>query len=410
MTQCTIEYFISLLVTDAFLAKLLTSVGFSASLSGIIASFTSLAFIIQLMAIPLVRTKFNAKTLVLVFDTLSICFFMMLYFVPFIPISTEWRIILIVIGIIVAYFGKYLVISIYFKWANSYVEPKHRAQYSATKEMISLFTGMVFTTIIGYIIDKYESIGNLKGAFLFLAVSLLILNISNFICISMIKKEDEKTAEDTPSFSDVWQHTIRNKNFRNIVILTVLWDMARYFTIGFLGVFKTNDLLLSVLTIQVVNVAANFARMIVSKPFGRYSDKHSFAKGFRVALCLAAGGFFINMFTSRSTWFFIIIYTVLYNCSMAGTNQNSYNITYSYVDDKYISQAMAIKNSIGGICGFGTSLIAGKILSTIQANGNMIFGIHIYGQQVLSGISFVLTVVAILFLKNVIEKQKVMIQ
>ena len=36
----------------------------------------------------------------------------------------------------------------------------------------------------------------------------------------------------------------------------------------------------------------------------------------------------------------------LYNVSFAGTNQNSFNIAYSYVPLNCITQAMAIKNSV----------------------------------------------------------------
>ena len=39
MAQCTVEYFVSLLVTDAFLAKLLSSIGISDMIIGIISSF-----------------------------------------------------------------------------------------------------------------------------------------------------------------------------------------------------------------------------------------------------------------------------------------------------------------------------------------------------------------------------------
>ena len=39
MAQCTFEYFVSLLVADAFLAKLLTEIGMNDFLVGIISSF-----------------------------------------------------------------------------------------------------------------------------------------------------------------------------------------------------------------------------------------------------------------------------------------------------------------------------------------------------------------------------------
>ena len=239
-TQCTIEYFVSLLVTDAFLAKLLSSIGISDMVIGIISSFITLAFVIQFLSIYLVKLKVSTKKLVILFDTISIFFFMFLYVIPFLPIGKAQKTILVVLSVIAAYAGKYLIYSICFKWANSFVDPKHRAEYSAVKEMISLFSGMVFTLVIGYIIDKYEAIGNLSGGFLFIAASMLILNISNFICLCMIKKE-EAPEDSTIPLKDVFKNTIVNNNFRSIIILTVLWDVARYFTIGFIGIFKTKE-------------------------------------------------------------------------------------------------------------------------------------------------------------------------
>ena len=174
--------------------------------------------------------------------------------------------------------------------------------------------------------------------------------------------------------------------------------------------FKTNDLLMSVFLIQIVNIIANGCRVLVSKPIAKYSDRTSYAKGFRLGLCLAAAAFVMIIFTTKATWWLIIIYTIFYNCSVAGTNQNSFNISYSYVDSKYITQAMAIKNSIGGICGFGASILGGKILEVIQKNGNSIFGLHIYGQQVLGGISLFILIGTIIFMNKVIVKQTVMKQ
>ena len=411
MVECAVEYFISLLVADAFFAKLLTHIGISDAMIGIISSFITLAFIIQLFSILLVQTRISKKRLVTVIDTISVFFFMLIYLVPFLSPDKNVRTVLIILSVLIAYTFKYLVVSLLYTWANSFVDPTKRASFSATKEITSLIGGMIFTVIIGMVLDKYEALGNLEGGFLFIAIGVLILNVCNLICLLTIKKEEVKeTEEKSEKLSVVAKNIIGNKNFRSVILLTVLWDIARYFTIGFLGVYKTKDLAMSMTLIQTVNIIANVGRIFVSKPFGVYSDKHSYAKGLCLGFYLAAAAFFVNMFTTQTTWYLIIAYTLLFNCSCAGTNQNSFNISYSYVETKYISQAMAIKNSIGGICGFLASLAGGKILSMIQASGNTFMGLSVNGQQVLSAISFLLVVVCIVFTKTVVEKQKVTIR
>ena len=405
----TADYFVAMLAGDAFLAKLLTYVGMSDALIGIVASFTNLAFIIQFLSIYLARVHVSAKKLSMIFDTVSIFFFMAMYLIPFLPVEQSVKSWLIVLSIIFAYIFRYTISSILYKWANSFVEPHHRGIYASIKEMISLITGIIFTMTVGYVIDRYEGLGNLEGAFLFITSAILILNITNFVSLVLIKKE-EVPEDHNVTLKEAATNTLGNKNFRNVIILTILWDIAKCTTVGFMGVYKTNDLVMSVFLIQVVNMIGNFSRMLISIPMGKFSDRTSYAKGFRFALCLSAASFLATVFTTPKTWFFIIINSILFNCSYAGINQNTFNITYSYVDSKYITQAMAIKNCIGGIFGFGATIIASRILQAVQDNGNMVFGFQVYGQQILAGISFVLTIVTILFLRNVIEKQEVKIQ
>ena len=409
--QQTLEYFVSLLVTDVFLAKLLSGIGINDSLVGIISSFITLAFVIQLLTVFITSKNQNAKKMVLLFDTIGTACFGFLYLIPFLPVGKTAKTVLFTVAILTAYFCKYLIQNIYFKWANSYVSPGKRAGFSAVKEMISLFSGMLFTILMGYILDTFEAHNNLSGGFLFIAGAILILNICNFISLSLIKKPSPSEGADArPSPRIVFREIFGNKNFRSVIILTSLWDIARYFSIGFLGIFKTKDLLLSVSLVQVINIIANIARVLVTKPIGVYSDRTSFSKGFKVGLYFAAAAFFINIFTTKSTWFFIIVYTILFNCSTAGTNQNSFNMVYSYVPSKYISEAMAVKNCIGGLLGFGASVLGGKLLDIVQSHHNVVLGVHVYGQQILSAISFFLTGITIVFIRKVVEKQKILMQ
>lgn len=154
MAQCTIEYFVALIAGGAFLAKVLTYIGISDALTGVISSFITLAYIFQLLSILLVRLKINTKKLVLVLDTASIFFYMLIYFVPHLSQDRTVRTVLVLLSVLFAYVCRYLIINIYYKWANMYVEPKKRARFSETKETISLFTGMIFTLVVGYVIDR----------------------------------------------------------------------------------------------------------------------------------------------------------------------------------------------------------------------------------------------------------------
>lgn len=417
MLQCTVEYLVSLLVTDAFLANLLSNIGISDSLTGIISSFISLAFLFQLLSIFLVTKINNTKKTVIFLNGISQMLFMCMYLIPFVPVSQSIKTFAVIAFILMAYITNYLASGVYFKWANSFVDPVRRAEYSAGKEMCSLFAGIVFTLAMGYVIDRFGDLGNVEGGFLFTAATMLILNICNFISLALIKKEsaaqlmekENKQANDV-SWNAVMRNTFGNKNFVSIVIMTVLWYSARYMTVGFLGTFKTKDLAISVGTVQIINIAANLVRIGVSRPFGKFSDRTSYAKGIRWALTFAAAAYFVNVFSTPNTWWLVVLYSVLYNISLAGSNQNSFNITYSYVDSRYIVQAMAIKNSVGGVCGFLVSILASRILAAIQNNHNTLLGIPIYGQQFLSLLSCIILIGTIFYIRCVVERQQIKIQ
>lgn len=410
--QCAFEYLITLLVMDAFLANLLSYIGISDAVTGVISSFISFAFLFQLLSIFLVRRIKNTKRTVIIYNCLSQLLFMLIYLIPFAPVSKGAKTSMAIIFIMLAYISNYMVSGVLFNWANSFVRPAERAEYSSVKEIISLVSGIIFTIAVGYIIDRFQDIGNMEGGFLFSACTVFIINVCNFICLSLIERKSGTDCNESSgaSVAEIVKNTFGNKSFRSVVVMTVIWYAARYMTEGFLGTYKIKELAISVGAVQLINIIGNAGRIAVSLPFGKFSDKKSYAVGMKLAFFILAAAYLSSAVTAPKTRWLIIAYTLLYNMSMAGLSMNSFNIVYSYVDRRYVVEAMAIKNSIGGLCGFLISIIAGRILHYVQAAGNTFFGLHIYGQQLLSAISFILMLCAALYVRLVIEKQHVMLQ
>lgn len=406
--QCAFEYFMALLAGDAYLAKLLGVIGLSDEVIGIISSLITASFLFQLSSIIIVRRIKSVKRTATIFNTLSSLCFAALYLIPFLPVSGGVRTTLVIVCILAAYFLNYSVVSIIYKWGNSFVDPHKRGDYSAGKEMFSLISGMAFTMAVGAVIDRFESVGNIRGGFIFIAAAGLIVSLCNFICLLLIAPGRVETSN--PPLSGVVKNTLGNKNFLTVVFMFCLWEFGKGLTIGFLGIYKTKDLMLTVGTVQAINAVGNMCRFALSKPIGRFADRHSFVKGIELALLIAAVGFAFNIFASPTAKWCIVVYTILYAVSSAGTTQNFNNIIYSYVDSDYFVQASAVKNSLGGIVGFGASLIGSRILGAVREGGNTLFGVTVYGQQVLSALTLIFTIAAILFAHFVIERQKIMTQ
>ncbi len=395
-------------MSDSYLAKLLSDIGVGDTFIGIISSFIAAAFLFQLAAIFLAPRIKNVKRAAIIFHVTSQVIFASLYFVPTLPFPGGVKTFIVVSGILIAYSFRYTVLSIIYRWANSFVDPEKRGVYSAGKEMISLIVGIVFSLSIGMLIDGFEAAGNLRGGFLVVAVIGLIISGLDLVTLSLIENRAEPENASKIPVRKVISGLIGNRGLRSVVILNVLWQSACYLTIGFLGIYKIRDLALTVGAVQMINILGNFCRFLVSRGFGRYSDRTSYARGIGLAMMIAAAAFFVNVFTTPKTWYLIIVYTILYSACLAGTEQNFSNIVYSYVPETSFVQANAIKNSIGGIFGFISSLIGSRILGAVQANGNTIFGVTVYGQQILSLISLILIVAAMIYNRAVISKRSVM--
>ncbi len=411
--ECTFEYFVSLLVTDAFLAKILKSIGFSDQATGIVSSLITLAFLFQLFSVFVIRKVTNTKLFAILFHSTSQLLFMSLYLVPFMPFARELKQPLTVACLLLAYFGNYMVSSMIFRWGNSYVDPRTRGRFSAGKEIMSLLSGMVVSLGVGYVMDYFEAKNDLNGSFIFAAIGIFVFCLCDLITLLMIKNRIKPKAEKQNSVPliEVLRNTLGNKSFRSVVILMILWDVGRYFTMGFLGTYKIEELGFQMSIVQAISIAASLSRALFSKAFGKYTDKRTFAKGVELGLVIAIASFAIGMFSApgAARWL-IAVYTVLYNVCLAGISGNLVNITYSYVDSDYFAEASAIKNSVAGLLGFFASLAGGKILSAVQANGNLLFGVTVYGQQVLFAISALFMILALLYTHFVVARQKVMIQ
>ena len=407
--ECAFEYFVALMVTDAFLANLLSHMGIDDAVVGIISSLISLAFLFQLAAILVVQRIRNVKRVAVTVHCIGQLMFMLLYLLPFVDVPAPLRTAAVIGCVMLGYFGNYTVMSVIFKWGNTFVNPVTRANFAATKEMISLLSGMVVSLSVGWAVDSYAAAGDQMGGFLFISVVILLSALADFVCLMLMKNPSDQRApkRDAKPFWQVVRHLLKNKSFVSVVILGALIYSAIYMTTGFMGIYKTKDLLLTVGLVQLINIAGCLARFFLTKPIARYSDRRSYVKGVKLGMWIALVGFAINMFTTPNLWWMVIVFTLIYNVSCAGTGQNMYNIVYSYVEEEYFVEASAIKNSVAGLCGFGASVVGGLILDAVQANGNQVLGIPMYGQQLLSGISAVIYLVAIIFVSRVLEKHAI---
>mgnify|MGYP000041915076 CR=1 FL=1 len=403
--EAALEYFISLLVTGAYLAKITSAIGMSDTTTGILTSFVSLGFGFQILAIFL-ASKRPVKRWVTLLHCLNQLAFALIYFIPLFDISHGARIILFIILLLMGHILNNVVNSPKINWFMSLVEDKRRGAFTANKEMVSLIGGMIFSFLMGSIIDRMESSGNINDAFIVCGGSIFILMLLHSFTLIFSK---EKPAEDKEKTSSVklLKDLLADKNLFRVIFVSVLWSIVNYSSTPFYGSYQIKELGFSMTFVSVLSAAYAVVRSIFSRPMGKFADKYSFAKMLNICFIIALVGFIINGFTVPDNGkVCYTVYYMLYAVAMAGINSATINLIYDYVDKEKRIGALALKSTFCGFTGFFTTLIVSPLVGFIQKNGNEFFGIRVYAQQVVSFISAAILIILIVYLNTVIGRLK----
>ena len=424
MFEAGFEYFISIMVTGAFLATLLKKTGFTDAQSGIITQMASFSLVAQLLSVFVRKTK-GVKPWLIGMHLINQVLFLLLYAVPFFDMSTSVKQVLFV-GM---YLGSYLianVISPYkLPWMMSFVDDSRRGQYTAIKEMTSLVAGMTLSYVMGSVVDKYNALaqtdptGTVFGfkydewALVLCGITVLVSMVLHTVSILVMKdRTPEEIDRITPQRSrltvkEALRRTFGNPALVKLIFIDIMWQAASGVATAFYSVYAIGDLGFSLQLVSVISIIGAVGRLSFSLLFASIADKKSWTSMLTICFMIAALAFGVNVFTTPANGkVMYTVYSVVNSIAMAGLNSGLWNILFDYVPAEDRAAGLGIKNTFGGIAAILASLVGGAILDTIQQNGNTFLGMHVYGQQVLSAIAFVIVVILCVYMRFVIARLK----
>lgn len=406
IVEAALEYFISLLVTDAFLATLLTRTGVSDAAAGVITQLASLAFVAQLFSVFVRKTR-GMKRWVTALHLADQLMFVSLYLIPILRVPAPIKIALFV----VMYLGGHILANVAspykLSWLMSFVPDGRRGRFTADKEIVSLIGGMTFTYLVGTLVDTLRDNGKEDLAFLICGVLIFVLALLHLVSLLVVKDRADAPEQATlhVRLSDALRKTFSDRTLQKIVFVDVLWHLATGVSVSFYGVYKIHELGFSLRYVSFLAILYSLFRIAFSRLFGSLADRSSWTRMLTVCFGVAALAYFFNVFTvpSNGKWMFAL-YSCVNAISMAGINSGLLNLVFDFVPYEDRAAALGVKYAIGGLAAFAASLVGGVILAQIQNNGNTLFGVPLYAQQVLSALAFLLCLVLVWYLNAVIRK------
>ena len=412
IAEAGLEYLISILITGAYLAKLTTNLGFSDSLTAILSSFVALGYGFQLLSIAFFKSGKRVKWKVTIMHIINQLCFMALYLVPFFNFRRTLKTGLFIIFLLSGYFISNIIFAPKTGLYMRQVADNKRGIFTSVKEAVSLVSGFVFQFIMGLVIDYYEEAENMKMAFVICAITIFVLMVSHTLSIAFAKEEEPivTNTKPTPTVTR-FKNILTNRDIVKVIMTSVFWTISNHIVVSFFGTYQVKELGFPMIFITVISILNAASRIPCSFVFGKYADRYSFAKMLKICYGIAALSFLVAAFCNPSNGFIVFpIYSVLQAAAMGGINSGEINLIYDYVDPDKRSDALAVKQTIYGICGFLTTLLMTPIFKKLQYHqvlGGKIFGLTIYAQQFLSLIACLATVLLIIYLdKQVLKKIK----
>ena len=403
--EAALEYFISLLVTGAYLARITGALGFSDSLTGILSSFVSLGCVFQLSSIRLFRNQKSVKRIIIICHIVNQLFFALVYLTPILPLTGTQKTLIFFICFCTAYIISNLIAPPKVTWLMGLVPDHTRGIFTARKEIISLLGGMIFTYIMGNIIDMLDAAGSQRLSFIAGGITVFMLMLLHTLSLLPVK-EYPSTASAAPARL---RDLIRNRMYVRIVPVIIVWHIASSSATPYYGAYQIKELGFSMTFVSVLSIAYSLIRAAASPVIGKYADRTSFSRMVTLCLSIAAAAFLINSFTVPSNGrIFYTVYYCLYAVSMAGINSAMTNLVYDCVQGDNRRSALAISTALGGVSGFAATCLMSPIVDAIQRAGNRLGTLTLYPAQFVSAVACAITLLLIVYLRTVVipaEKQ-----
>jgi len=402
--EADFEYLIALLVAGSFLATLTKELGMSDSLTGILSSVISLGSLFQLFSVLLRRRSY--KGIVIAMSIVNQLLFMLLYFIPLFGGNKQIKTALFIVIIFSAYLIYYIAHPKKINWLMSVVEDKNRGVFTANKEIVSLISGMAFTFGMGALVDHYTEKGETNIAFTLCGIVIFILTVVHTISMIFAVEKPMPAPKKNNILSSI-KDVIKNKNVAQVTIIFALYYISTYVATPFFGAYQINELGLSLKLVSILTMLGSITRILVSKMWGRYADKNSFAVMIEKCFIILAISYLCVVFAVPATGkIMFALYYIIHGISMGGVNSALINLIFDYVDIEKRADSLAICQAVSGLLGFLATLAASPFITLIQKGGNKIFGITVYAQQVLSLISVIFVVGTIIYVRTVISKKQ----
>jgi Na+/melibiose symporter-like transporter len=379
------------LTSGAFLAGFASYLGAGDSFNGIIGAIPVLAAVIQLFS-PLYFEKIEKRKLqVTILNSTHRLLLGLMVFIPFIAAGRTPRLILLA-GM---YFLAYLLQCFANPAASTMLidlTPENiRGRYFGARESYLLAVGITLTLIMGIVMDAFKDGGNQYGGFIVMFSLVLAMAAFNFFFWSKIKEPPVRRNKTTLRISKIITIPLKDKGFRRIVLLYVIYNVGLQIGGPFFSVYMVTGLRLNYTFIMVMSMISTVTNVILVRVWGRIADQKSWVFVIKYSILLLGITHFLWFFANSSTAHTLLPFLhVMSGAAWAGITISTFNIQFTFAPEEGRTVYVGFNAALGGLMGFAGTLVGSELLIVFSNLDMDISGFTLGGMQIILSTSGVL--------------------
>lgn len=408
--EAALEYFISLTITGAYLAKITSAIGMSQGLTGILTAFVSLGYVFQIFALFLAGKR-KVKGFITILHMINQLCFALIYLVPLVNVPTALKHGFFIVFLLIGYIVSNLIGAPKLGWYMTFVKDKERGEFTAKKEMVSLVGGMIYSYLLSFVIDHFEAVGQLNVAFIISAISIFLLALAHTLNLLATPAVELPVNDSTSNFKNAVKTVFRNRRVLKVLVIASAYNVISSGIIAFYGAYTISmpekfGLGFSMQLVAAFSIIGAFVRVLFSRPIGRFADKYSFKNSSILCYSLLALALLMVAFAvpANGTLMYAL-YVVIHAVAMAGVNSGMINLLYEEVQPEQRMCAFAVQQTISGLVGFSFAILSGVFVDWVQKMPAGQF-CGMFAQQWLSLVGVLICVFVVLFIQFCMKKKK----
>lgn len=371
------------LTSGAFLVGYANYLGSNDQINGIIVAIPLLANIIQMFSPLLIERLASRKKLVTV---MAVSFRVLLASMILIPFITDIRPVrLFILGAIylLAYSAASFLTPAAASWIVSLVPERGRGKYFGFRDMCILGFTAAVTLIMGRVLDAFKSASMDLTGFIVVFSVVAVMIVFNGLMLNSIKEPEVVLLKKKLNLKSMLMMSASNKEFRKVVLLSILWNIAGQLSIPFFAVYMVTGLKLSYTFIMVMSIVISITQAFAARKWGRFSDRFGWERSVVISLCFVGSAHVIWMLVNTHTYMFLLpIIQFIAGIGWAGINLSMFNIQFKYAPQEGRTVFVGFNAALAGIAGF-TSASVGAVLVGLLSGVKINIGITVLDNMLL---------------------------